>query len=148
MWPFEGEIPEDDSSDSVERVPLSTLFRWYMYDNGMEHPNSHINVYNLNAVSEEGDEKERQDSQARLDELLPLISFLELYAEMNAEYIMDAEKSKLLEILKTDETKITAEIEALKESYRDITYAGLVAAMSSALELGLINLNGTYTKIR
>lgn len=146
MWPFEDESEDEDST--AERIPLSTLFRWYMYDNNMKNPNAHVNVFNLTAVSEEGDEKERQDSYDRLDEITPLVPFLELYAEMNAEYIMDAEKSKLLEILKEDESKLTAEIEALKESYRDITYAGLVATFSSAVELGLINLNGTYTKIR
>lgn len=148
MWPFDDEEVPEESSKSVEKIPLSTLFRWYMYDNNISNPNAHINVFNLNAVSEEGDEKERQDSQKRLEELEPLVPFLELYADINAEYIMDGEKSKLLEILKADEKDITTEIEALKESYRDITYAGLVAAISSALELGLIELNGIYTNIR
>jgi hypothetical protein len=148
MWPFENDDEFDSEDSTVERVPLTTLFRWYMYDNNMKDPNAHLNVYDLTAVSQEGDDKEREDSHKRLDEISPLVPFMELYAEINAEYIMDAEKGRLLQILKAEEEDVTAEIEALKESYRDITFAGLVSAMASAVELGIINLNGTYTQIR
>jgi len=50
-------------------IPLSTILRWYIYDTELGEPNDVVEVMGLNRASEEGDEKEREDSDLRLDNI-------------------------------------------------------------------------------
>lgn len=149
MWPFTNDSENDDEDGEYvrEKVPLTTLFRWYMYDMNVENPNLHTHVFDLSPVSEEGDEKERQESEARADEVEPLLPFLNLYANMNARYIFEMQKADLLDAPEMTEAKLKNESAAIQAFYRQITFSGLVTAFSSAVELGLVKLNGSYTEI-
>jgi len=153
MWPF-SKGPSDEGDDSeqgveyvMDKIPLTTLFRWYMYDMNVDEPNKHTKVFDLTPVSPEGDEKERQESEARSDQIEPLLSFLNLYANMNARYIFEMQKADLLDAPDMTEAKLKNESATIQAFYRQITFAGLVTTFSSALELGLVTINGSYTEI-
>jgi hypothetical protein len=155
MWPFskgpseEGNDPEQEQESEyvMDKIPLSTLFRWYMYDMNVDEPNKHTKVFDLTPVSPEGDEKERQESDLRSDQVEPLLSFLNLYANMNARYIFEMQKAELLDAPEMTEEKLKGESAKIQAFYRQITFAGLVTTFSSALELGLITVNGSYAEI-
>jgi hypothetical protein len=153
MWPFsKGSSDNEDASEQeseyvMDKIPLTTLFRWYMYDMNVDEPNKHTKVFDLTPVSPEGDEKERQESDARSDQVEPLLSFLNLYANMNARYIFEMQKADLLDAPDMTESKLKNEAPAIQAFYRQITFAGLVTSFSSALELGLVTINGSYAEI-
>lgn len=153
MWPFskgpagEDNDPEQDTELVMDKIPLTTLFRWYMYDMNVDEPNKHTQIFGLTPVSEEGDEKERQESEQRSDQIDPLLEFLNLYANMNARYIFEMQKSDLLDAPGMTEEKIRAEAAKIQAFYRQITFAGLVTSFSSAIELGLVTVNGSYAEI-
>ena len=66
---------------------------------------------------------------------------------MNARYIFEMQKSDLLDAPGMTEEKIRAEAAKIQAFYRQITFAGLVTSFSSAIELGLVTVNGSYAEI-
>jgi len=146
MWPF---IKDDGDDDDVQidKVPLSTLFRWFLYDMDVDNPNQYAKVFDLTAVSEEGDEKEREESDRRTEKLEPIYPYLSLFASINAQYTYESQKAELLLMPGMSEEILQKEGERIKLFYRNITFAGLMGTFSTALELGLIKLNGTFTGI-
>lgn len=134
----------------VERVPLNMLYRWYLYDT---HPDTNPVKYNklfeLTPVSEEGHQKELEDSADRLDKIAPLEQFLEFYAEITSEFVVELNKDTFLSASNAVDEKAQQHFLAtLKESYKINAYYGLVSALASAVELGLIKIQGTRTKVR
>lgn len=142
-WPFGKEENSDDAE--VTKVPLTTLYRWYMYDMNVETPNKHLDIFHITPVSDEGDEKEREDSDLRTDMVSPLIPFLNLYANMNAQYVFEMQKDELLSMPGMTLNRLETETGSLKQFYRQITFAGLLTAFSSAIELGIVQLDGSMT---
>lgn len=139
----------DGSRDDMElsKVPLTTLYRWYMYDMNDEEPNKHLGVFDITPVSQEGDEKEREESDVRTERLAPLIPFMNLYANMNAQYIFEMQKQDLIESNVISAEKLEEDHASLKKLYKQITFSGLLTMLSSALELGLITTDGAITDI-
>jgi hypothetical protein len=139
----------DGSRDDMElsKVPLTTLYRWYMYDMNDEEPNKHLGVFDITPVSQEGDEKEREESDVRTERLAPLIPFINLYANMNAQYIFEMQKQDLIESNVISAEKLEEDHASLKKLYKQITFSGLLTMLSSALELGLITTDGAITDI-
>lgn len=144
MWPF---LYSGEDENEVDKVPLSTLFRWFLYDMDVENPNEFNEVFNLTAVSEEGDEKEREESDKRTERLAPLFAFLSLYASMNAQYTYETQKEDIKAMPEISEEDLEKESEVIKMFYRNVSFAGIMGAFSTALELKLIKLNGTFTGI-
>jgi hypothetical protein len=93
-WPFGKE--DNGDGEEVTKVPLTTLYRWYMYDMSVDSPNKYLDIFGITPVSEEGDDKEREDSDIRTDNITPLIPFLNLYSNMNAQYVFEMQKEELL----------------------------------------------------
>jgi len=143
-WP----IPEPDESGEVHQVPITTLFRWYLYDTVGENANKNINIFDLSPVSDEGHEKEQDDSDSRLLAIDPLIPFLTIYANMNAEFSFEVHKKEMLKIEGIDESMLESSSATLKEFYSNLTFNGLLAAMSAAVELNLVKPYGIYTGIK
>lgn len=144
MWPF---IESDDGKDEIGKVPVSALFRWFLYDVAAENANDYAETFNLSAISKEGDEKERFDSDERVDKIAPLYSYLSLYATINAQYTFEAQRDQLLKIPGVSQDILETEGDAIKTFYRNMTFAGLLSSYSAAVELGLIRLNGTFTDV-
>ena len=142
MWPF---IESDDGDEEIGKVPVSALFRWFLYDVASDDANSYATTFNLSAVSPEGDEKERNDSDDRVDKINPLYSFLSLYATINAQYTFEAQKDELLKLPGINASVLDSEGDAIKNFYRNMTFAGLLSSYAAAVELGLVKLNGSFT---
>jgi len=143
-WP----IPEPAGVGEIHQVPVTTLFRWYLYDTVGSDANKNIGVFNLSPVSEEGHEKEQDDSDNRLFNIDALLPFLTIYANMNAEFSFEAHRKEMLKIPGVDESMLESSSTTLKEFYSNLTFNGLLATISAAVELNLIKLHGTYTGLK
>lgn len=143
-WP----IPEPEDMGEIHQVPITTLFRWFLYDTAGPEANENIGIFDLSPVSEEGHEKEQDDSDNRLLAIDALIPFLTIYANMNAEFSFEAHRKEMLKIEGVDESMLESSSATLKEFYSNLTFNGLLAAMSAAVELSLIKPYGVYTGIK
>ena len=143
-WP----IPEPEDVGEIHQVPITTLFRWYLYDTIGPEANKNINVFSLSPISDEGHDKEQEDSDNRLFNIDALIPFLTIYANMNAEFSFEAHRKEMLKIPGIDESMLESSSEALKEFYSNLTFNGLLATMSAAVELNLVKMHGMYTGIK
>ena len=47
-------------------IPMTTILRWYLYDTELYDPNEISELLGLSRVSEEGNTKEKQDSEIRV----------------------------------------------------------------------------------
>lgn len=144
-WPMREESGDDNAT--LHKVPLNMLYRWFMYDMNVEVPNDHIDIFKITPVSEEGDEKERQDSEARADAIEPLLPFLNLYANMNAHYIFEMQKKDLINAPAAISERLDSDKATIKAFYSQVTLAGLITALSSAVELGILKSEGAFTGI-
>lgn len=138
-------IPEDE--EGLSRVPLTTLYRWFMYDMNVEDPNEHLDVFDITPISEEGDEKERQDAEDRAERIEDLLPFLNLYANLTAQYIFEMQKSELIGMQGVPEEKLELEAGKIKSFYRTVSLAALMTTFSSAVELGIVSFEGVATGV-
>jgi len=143
---------EDDTPlpSGVERIPLSTLFRWYLYDTHPgTNPSKYNKIFNLLPVSDEGHAKEAEDSEARLDKIAPLASFLQFYANATSEFVVELNKDTFTKYTGSkDPDEQEQHLEVLKESYAINAYYALVSAFSTAVDLGLVRVQGIQTKVK
>lgn len=134
---FKGEIVE-------EAVPMSTLIRWYCYDLGIDDVNSLAKQFGLFPVSEEGEEFEYEASDKRMDNIYPLLPFLDMMAKINAKAVHTIQFEDLGPEEKANIEGLDTEV--MEIIYSQISFAALTAAFSAALELGLVSRNyGTMT---
>lgn len=126
-----------------QELPMSTLFRWYCYDLKVENPNRIAEAYGLTPISDEGEQMEKKDSLMRTIKLMPYLPFLETMSEINAMVIAESQNQGLMELLKDSTDTSEEELEELMDKiiniYKALTMSGLIAAFSSALELGLVS---------
>ena len=144
MWPFKKRPEEYEVL--ADSIPISTLIRWYLYDMSVEDPNQIVEEFKLMPVSPEGEDKEREDSSERVSNVIPLIAFFQTMAEINGRSIFQVQRKELMaegmpiEMLEKDKA-------AMVEFYTNVGFAGIVAAFSSAAQLGLISINGMFTDL-
>ena len=146
MWPFNpSNESEDDEGWVSKAVPVTTLARWYIYDMDAKNANKLAVELELTPVSEEGDEKERQDSDLRVERVIALTAFFATMAEINAKAIMQVQKSELPPQVQAAFEKHSHELEQLLHFYQSMSYAAIFSAFSSAAELGLVEISGRFT---
>jgi hypothetical protein len=140
---------DDDQPGEIEisKIPLTTLYRWYMYDMNVDNPNQHLDVFDITPVSEEGHEKELEESGIRTDKLSPLIPLINLYSNMNAQYVFEMQKQDLIDAGLITIEKLENDKGSLKQLYKQITFSGLLTMLSSAVELGLVHIDSPYIDI-
>jgi hypothetical protein len=143
-WPISGA----EGQGKMQKVPVNMLYRWYLYDIVGEDANKNIELFNLSPVSTEGDEKELEDAEKRLIEISSLIPFIKLYSDMNAQYTFEVHKSELKKIGGISDEAVNSGAAGLKEFYSSMTFSGIVALLSAAVELEIIELNGTFTGVK
>jgi hypothetical protein len=135
-WKFWKKEEDNDFNREVlnEQIPLSTLIRWYCYDLGVEDANDLFKAFDLMPVSQEGEEYELDQSTDRVKEVDPLLPFFEMIAAINAKAITTIQLDESGgEILQDSDRAL------MEGLYRQVSFAALVAAFSSALEIGFIN---------
>jgi hypothetical protein len=133
---------EDDEYKVIKsEIPFSTLTRWYLYDLSLEDPNELAVALGLNPVSDEGDEKETEDSALRLERLDALLPYLDIISELNAKIITT---TQLLELgKKGDIDDLEDDVAIMKDLYHVVGFSALVSAFSSGMELGILYPNAT-----
>jgi hypothetical protein len=150
-FPFFNRFSNNDDGQTWgltrDSVPLSTLARWYLYDLGIEDANTFgAKVFDLTPISNEGKEKEEEDSVHRMSFVIPILPFLNLMAEINAQAIVAVQKSDMIKHGMPEDEIETGLVETT-EFYKSIGFATLVSGCAAAVELGLIDISGTFTSI-
>lgn len=131
---------------TAEAVPISTIIRWYMYDLKIKDANTLAKYFDLMPVSDEGEEKEREDSASRIARIAALLPYIEVYSKINAKAITMVQEEEILK-LGVDKEDVNSELELLNIFYENISYSAIVSAISTAVELGLLAVNGTMTSV-
>jgi hypothetical protein len=124
---------------------MSTLARWYFYDAGLEEPNKMASLAGMIPVSSDGNEKEEEASDIRLNRVIPLIPFLQTISDINARSISLLQFDHYKTEHNVDEKQLSEEKEVIEDMYRQVGYSALLSAFASAIELGIISsetLNG------
>ena len=134
MWPFRPSKPEDDDAWETSAVPLTTLARWYVYDLDVEEANKLAVSLDLSPVSQEGDEKERQDSEERVDRIRGMIPFFNTMSEINARVVFQVQKDNLPSEMKSFLDKDSEELAQRGRFYESMSFEAILSAFSTAAE--------------
>lgn len=129
--PFDIELIKKD-------IPLTTIARWYIYDTELAEPNEIAELLGMTNVSEEGDEKERADSDIRLQNIDYLLPYLDAIAKIGADVITSIQVKEITEKNPQDKEEIEREVGTMSVLYRVIGMAAILGSFSTAMELGLI----------
>lgn len=126
-------------------VPLTTVARWYLYDTGLvDNVNDLAESLGLSRISEEGEAKEEEDSERRLDNASALFPFLESMAELSAQTMTAIHYDHVLEdnpeVDEEDEESL-AVLASMHNIYKAVALSTLIGTFSGALELGIIDSN-------
>lgn len=139
-----GRRPRFEAQIVEQAVPMSTLIRWYCYDLGIDDVNSLAEQFGLFPVSEEGEAFENDESDKRMDNIYPLLPFIDMMSKINAKAVSAIQFEGLGEEELANLGEFDPEI--MEAIYSQISFAALTSAFSSAIELGLVNRNyGTMT---
>jgi len=140
-WKFWKKSPKYTIESTVTEVPLPVLARWYFYDAGLEDPNKIASLVGMMPVSDEGEEQEESESDARLINVMPLVPFLETIADINARAITALQFDHYTKQEGIDEEQLSHEKEHIEDMYVQVGYSALLSAFASGLELGIISTN-------
>lgn len=119
-------------------IPLSTILRWYIYDTELGEPNDVVEVMGLNRASEEGDEKEREDSEVRLDNIGYLMPYLDSMADIAADVITAVQVDEITKDNPDNVEEIERELGTMRVLYKIVSLSAIMGAFASAMEIGLI----------
>ena len=143
-WKFWQRKPRIEFELESEVIPTSTLFRWFLYDIGVDNPNKFIEAAGFNPISEEAEEMELKDSSIRLTEVLPYKAFIAAMAAINGEIMAETLTNILLRNgVIHDEVSAEEEKATLMEVYEQVSLSALVPAFAAALHMGIVINPGT-----
>lgn len=131
-------------------VPLSTVFRWYLYDTALvelDEVNDIAEALGLSRISSEGEDMELQESELRVAELGALLPFLESMADMSAQLLTTVHIKEAIKQGTANDDDLEASAEKISVVYKAIALSTLVGTFSSAIYLGLVNHNTVKTNI-
>lgn len=130
---------KDDNYEIFTRdIPLSTILRWYIYDTELGEPNDVAEVMGLNRSSEEGDEKEREDSKLRLDNIGYLMPYLNSMADIAADVITAVQVDEINKDNPDNSEEIERELNTMRVLYKIVSLSAIMGAFASTMEIGLI----------
>lgn len=120
-------------------VPLTHLMRWFLYDTGLIDPNEIATRLNLTPVSDEGNVKEEEDSDYRMEAIADLLPFIELMAEITADAITAIQVKDIEESLEDDASQVKHEMTIMRQMYKVVALSSLISSFSAAVELGILS---------
>lgn len=122
---------------------MSTVSRWYLYDTGLsDNINDLADGIGLSRISEEGETKEQEDSDRRMDNTEPLFSFLHSMSELSATVMSVVYMNEMAkEAKEIDPEELEEMMDNMHNVYKVIALSTLMGTFSSALELGIISSN-------
>ena len=141
-WPI-----NSNDDEELQKIPTNTLLRWFLYDVAGKKAKEEINVFELTPVSQEGDEKELDDSEKRVRQIEDLFPILTFYSDATAEYAFSLHKKQLADLSGITDEILEASEEPLKDFYLNMTFSALVSALASLNSLGIIKVNGAEISI-
>ena len=125
----------------TNEVPVSTMVRWFIHDIGYGEDGVD-DLIGLPRVSEEGLTKESQDSDERLEELEPLLSYIVSMAEIAGNVLSTiAVLSSVDDEDPTEDEDLEEVLELIGTLYRSVAFSSMLGAFSIAEALGLISIN-------
>lgn len=124
-------------------VPMSTVWRWYLYDTGLtDDVNDLAEIIGLSRISEEGELKEEEDSQRRMENIAPLFPFLDSMANLSAHVMGALHAKEIMDLHPEEVNSETADmLSEMHNVYKAVALSTLVGTLSGALELGIIDTN-------
>ena len=117
-------------------VPMSTLLRWYLYDTRLAEPNTLVEELGLNKVSEEGEDKEKEDSDNRLANIATMFPFMDTIADFSVNTMLAMQITKAEE---HDEELSEEDLETSGIIYKAIAMSTLIGFLSIATHLDIIH---------
>jgi len=125
----------------TNEVPVSTMVRWFIHDIGYGEDGVD-DLIGLPRVSEEGLTKESQDSDERLEELEPLLSYIESMAKISGNVLSTiAVLSSVDDEDPTEDEELEEVLELIGSLYKSVAFSSILGAFSIAEALGLISIN-------
>ena len=126
-------------------VPLTTVARWYLYDTDLvDNIDDLADSLGLSRISDEGDAKEREDSESRMQNAAALFPFLESMADLSAKVMTAIHFDDVIEDhpdMDEDDEELIALLASMQNIYKAVALSTLVGTFSGALELGIIETN-------
>lgn len=140
---------EEEYDIVSNEIPVSTVFRWFLYDTELsEDVNELAELIGLSPISDEGDEKERQDSESRVNEVAPMFNFLESMAEVSSRAVVAIHLSSMeKEGLIVSDDIAEEQTDAMYSVYKGVAMAALLGAFSVAIELGMVTKNLVHSDV-
>ena len=144
-WKFWDRNSESEYVIESSEIPATTIFRWFLYDSGIDDPNKYAVSSGFTPVSAEGDEMERKESLQRLLQVIPYKPFVDMMAAINGQVLAET----LTETLKedgiiNDDSSLAEDMELMAEIYTRVSAAVLIPALAAALELGILVNPGSF----
>jgi len=139
---------ENEDEITVTDVPLTTIARWYLYDIGMGDENETASLIGLNPVSDEGELKERQDSDERVSQIISMLPFVNFISDVAADVITSVQSREMEKSgLPADAKELSEEMEVMRTVYKAISLSSLIGALSIANDLGMISIDAVNSDI-
>ena len=129
----------DGASDHKE-IPFSTITRWSLYDLALDSPNKVAVDLGLNPVSDEGHEKEREDSDLRLANIQSLLPFIEITSELTARILSSVQLAEIEDMGESVDL-VPEDVEIMIAFFKSVALSSLIVAFSSAIQLDMIHSN-------
>lgn len=120
-------------------VPVSTIVRWYMYDTSLYDENDLAELIGLSRVSQEGNAKEQEDSDNRLEAIEQYMPFLDQMADISANILTTIQ---LKEIADSEYLTSLAEempTEIMHSLFKAVALSTLIGTFSIGTNLQIIN---------
>ena len=141
---------DEDEFDELEdfevyssEVPLTNLLRWFINDTG-QNKFKVDELLGLPPISDEGAEKEAQDSVLRLNEIQPMVPFMDFISDA-ASMVFSTVGSSLAESMDEDEREEMEEV--LESLYKSIALNAVIGAFSIANALGMIHITAFSSEV-
>jgi len=141
-------VGKDPEYEIVQHdIPLSTVLRWYLYDTELVEPNSIVEELGLSLVSEEGDAKEREDSDLRIKNVAPLYTFLDSIADISANVLTSIHLKELKQENEEAFKEYSEEISSMNSVYKAVALSTLLGAFSISVDLGIVDISGILSDV-
>jgi hypothetical protein len=131
---------------SPTEFPASTVLRWFIYDVGVGDENALAEYLGLTRVSDEGNAKEKEDSDNRLIEIKELFPYIDYISTVSSDVVTAAQLKVLRESTETKSPEIQKELEndleIMREIYRSVAATTLLGAIAIGVRLGVLEQGG------
>ena len=134
-----------ESAPETEFLAGTTLMRWYLYDMDVSNPEALAERLELPAISEEGSEKEKQDSEIRMGKVDTYEPFIKMMASISGQVINTIQDEYFEAHIREEFPDVTEEeiatLQAARaenaEFYDQIGFAAALFTLSVGFHVGL-----------